>query len=125
MVIPAGRRFEPAGKTGLAQLTAAMMAEASEKSSAEELSSRLDMLGSTVSFSAGLYGTVVSATSLEKNLPPQTLAIMEERLFTPAFDPVDFERVKQQALEGVIYEHQRPSWLAGRQPERFVPWYEL
>jgi len=113
MVIPAGRRFEPAGKTGLAQLTAAMMAEASEKSSAEELSSRLDMLGSTVSFSAGLYGTVVSATSLEKNLP-QTLAIMEERLFTPAFDPVDFERVKQQALEGVIYEHQRPSWLAGQ-----------
>ncbi|GAB3523738.1 insulinase family protein [Photobacterium alginatilyticum] len=113
MVIPAGRRFEPAGKTGLAQLTASMMGEASTKSSAEELSSRLDSLGSTVSFSAGLYGTVVSVTSLEKNLP-QTLAIMEERLFNPAFDPVDFERVKQQALEGVVYEHQRPSWLAGQ-----------
>ncbi|OLQ78480.1 peptidase M16 [Photobacterium proteolyticum] len=113
MVIPAGRRFEPAGKTGLAQLTASMMGEASTKSSAEELSSRLDSLGSTVSFSAGLYGTVVSVTSLEKNLP-QTLAIMEERLFSPAFDPADFERLKQQALEGVVYEHQRPSWLAGQ-----------
>ena len=32
MVIPAGRRFEPAGKTGLAQLTASMMGEASTKS---------------------------------------------------------------------------------------------
>lgn len=113
MVIPAGRRFEPAGKTGLAQLTASMMGEASTKSSAEQLSSRLDSLGSTVSFSAGLYGTVVSVTSLEKNLP-QTLAIMEERLFSPAFDPADFERLKQQALEGVVYEHQRPSWLAGQ-----------
>ncbi|MCW8330622.1 insulinase family protein [Photobacterium sp. SDRW27] len=113
MVIPAGRRFEPAGKTGLAKLTATMMLEATEKSTAEELSSRLDMLGSTVGFSAGLYGTVVSVTSLEKNLP-QTLAVLEERLFHPAFKQGDFDRVKQQALEGIIYEHQRPAWLAGQ-----------
>jgi len=113
MVIPAGRRFEPAGKNGLAKLTATMMLAATEKSTAEELSSRLDMLGSTVSFSAGLYGTVVSVTSLEKNLP-QTLAVMEERLFQPAFNQDDFDRVKQQALEGIIYEHQRTSWLAGQ-----------
>lgn len=113
LVVPAGRRFEPEGKAGLAKLTASMMAEASEQSTVEALSSRLDMLGSTVGFSAGLYGTVVTVTSLEMNLP-ETLAILEERLFHPAFNPVDFARVKQQALEGVIYEHQRPTWLAGQ-----------
>ncbi|WEM42781.1 pitrilysin family protein [Photobacterium sp. DA100] len=113
MVVPAGRRFEPEGKAGLAKLTASMMAEASEASTVEELSSRLDRLGSTVSFSAGKYGTVVSVTSLTKYLP-ETLDILKERLFQPAFDPADFARVKQQALEGIIYEHQRPAWLAGQ-----------
>ncbi|AJR07571.1 insulinase family protein [Photobacterium gaetbulicola] len=113
MVVPAGRRFEPEGKAGLAKLTASMMAEASEASTVEELSSRLDRLGSTVSFSAGKYGTVVSVTSLTKFLP-ETLEIMQERLFHPAFNQADFDRVKQQALEGIIYEHQRPAWLAGQ-----------
>ncbi|MGF1703339.1 insulinase family protein [Photobacterium makurazakiensis] len=113
MVLPAGRRFEPENKTGLAKLTASMMAEATKKSTVEELSSRLDMLGSTVNFSAGLYSTVVSVTTLEKNLQ-ETLTILEERLFYPAFAQADFDRVKQQALEGIVYEHQRPAWLAGQ-----------
>ncbi|UTV28212.1 M16 family metallopeptidase [Photobacterium atrarenae] len=113
MMVPAGRRFEPAGKAGLASLTAAMMNEASQKSSVEELSSRLDRLGSTIHFDAGLYGTVVSVSSLKKNLA-ETLTILEERLFAPAFNPDDFARVKQQALEGIVYEHQKPSWLAGQ-----------
>lgn len=113
MVLPAGRRFEPEGKNGLATLTATMMQEATRQSTAEELSSRLDRLGSTIGFSSGLYGTVVSVTSLEKNLD-ETLAILEERLFSPAFNQADFDRVKKQALEGIVYEHQRPSWLAGQ-----------
>ena len=45
MVVPAGRRFEPEGKAGLAKMTASMMAEASQKSTVEELSSRLGSLG--------------------------------------------------------------------------------
>ncbi|MFZ6043639.1 insulinase family protein, partial [Vibrio natriegens] len=57
LVVPAGRRFEPAGKDGLARLTASMMEEASQKSTAEALSSRLDTLGSTIGFTAGQYGT--------------------------------------------------------------------
>ncbi|WP_064602106.1 M16 family metallopeptidase [Photobacterium sp. J15] len=113
MLIPAGRRFEPEGKMGLAKLTASMMMEATKNSSAEEIASRLDNLGSSIGFNAGLYGTVVSVTTLEKNLT-ETLAILEERLFAPAFTEADFERIKKQALEGVIYEHQRPGWLASQ-----------
>ncbi|UXI01778.1 M16 family metallopeptidase [Photobacterium sp. TY1-4] len=113
MMIPAGRRFEAAGKTGLASLTAAMMNEASQKSTVEALSSRLDRLGSSIHFDAGLYGTIVSVSSLKKNLA-ETLALLEERLFYPAFNPDDFARLKQQALEGLVYEHQKPSWLAGQ-----------
>ncbi|MDO6708711.1 pitrilysin family protein [Photobacterium sp. 1_MG-2023] len=113
LVLPAGRRYEPAGKDGLAELTAAMMAEDSLRSSSEELVSRLDTLGSSISWNPGMYGTVVSVASLKENLP-ETLAILQERLFEPAFTEEDFTRIKQQALEGLVYDHQRPSWLASQ-----------
>ncbi|MGB7995790.1 MAG: pitrilysin family protein [Photobacterium halotolerans] len=113
LVLPAGRRYEPVGKEGLAELTAAMLAEDSKRHSSEDLVSRLDTLGSTVTFSSGMYGTVVSVTTLKKHLN-ETLAIMQERLFEPAFNEEDFTRVKQQALEGLVYDHQRPSWLVSQ-----------
>ncbi|MFA0070250.1 M16 family metallopeptidase, partial [Vibrio breoganii] len=32
----------------------------------------------------------------------------------PKFDEQDFERVKKQMLEGVVYQHQQPSWMASQ-----------
>lgn len=57
--------------------------------------------------------TNISVSSLEKNLEP-TLKIVEEMLLSPAFKQEDFDRVKMQALEGLVYEHQNPSWMASQ-----------
>lgn len=111
--LPAGERYAAKGKEGIANLTAAMMQEGTLESSLEELQARLDRLGSSVAINAGNYTTTVSLASLEKNLP-QTLAIVEEVLFKPRFNAQDFERVKQQMLEGLVYQHQQPSWLASQ-----------
>ncbi|MBA5764579.1 insulinase family protein [Vibrio sp. 404] len=110
---PAGERYAPKGKEGIANLTAAMMQEGTLHSSLEELQARLDKLGSSVAINAGNYTTTISLASLEKNLP-QTLAIVDEVLFKPRFDEQDFDRVKQQMLEGLVYQHQQPSWLASQ-----------
>lgn len=90
-----------------------MMEEGSTKRTVEELQATLDKLGSSVSISAGSYTTDISVSTLEKNLP-QTLAIVQEVLFEPKFDEQDFERVKKQMLEGVVYQHQQPSWMASQ-----------
>lgn len=111
--LPAGERYVAKGQEGLANLTAAMMEEGSTQRSVEELQATLDKLGSSVSISAGSYTTDISVSSLEKNLA-QTLAIVEEVLFSPKFDEQDFERVKRQMLEGVVYQHQQPSWMASQ-----------
>ncbi|MFA0520362.1 insulinase family protein, partial [Vibrio sp. 10N.222.55.E8] len=87
--------------------TASMMEEGSTKRTVEELQATLDKLGSSVSISAGSYTTDISISTLDKNLP-QTLAIVQEVLFEPKFDEQDFERVKQQMLEGIVYQHQQP-----------------
>ncbi len=111
--LPAGERYVEEGKEGLASLTAAMMQEGTLDSSVEQLQAKLDKLGSVISVNAENYTTTISISSLKKNLA-ETLSIAEEILFTPAFKPSDFARNKKQMLEGVVYQHQKPGWLASQ-----------
>ncbi|WP_261815944.1 M16 family metallopeptidase [Vibrio gallicus] len=111
--MPAGNRYASKGKEGIASLTASVVAEGSERLSSEKLQAELDKLGSSVSLDAGQYRTTVTISSLSKNFAT-TLALVEESLFTPKFDKQDFQRAKRQMLEGLIYEHQTPSWLASQ-----------
>lgn len=110
---PAGNRYVPSGKEGLAGLTAAMLQEGTTEHTSEQLQQELDKLGSSVSFSSGGYQSSIVITSLTKNLDA-TLKIADEMLFKPAFNPQDFERVKNQTIQGLIYSHQQPSWLASQ-----------
>ncbi|MDQ7077914.1 MAG: pitrilysin family protein [Robiginitomaculum sp.] len=98
--IPAGHKIDPVEKVGLATLTAAMMNEATTKSTNEELSNRLQKLGSSIDFFAGDDYSVLSIRSLTDNLD-ETLAIAAEKLFEPKFDPADFARVQAQTIQGI------------------------
>ncbi|MBD1555378.1 insulinase family protein [Vibrio sp. S9_S30] len=111
--LPAGNRYVAEGQEGLAGLTATMMTEGTLKRSAKEIQTELDRLGSYVSFDVGAYSTSISVSVLEKNLS-ETLALVEEMILEPAFRESDFERIKQQAIQGLVYEHQKPSWLASQ-----------
>lgn len=113
IAIPAGNRYVVRGKEGLAELTAAMMEEGTTERSAEDIQKELDKLGSSISFNTGTYTTTISIASLTKNID-QTLAIVNDMLFSPAFKEADFERLQKQAVEGLVYEHQKPSWLASQ-----------
>ncbi|MGO4891906.1 M16 family metallopeptidase [Flavobacterium sp. W21_SRS_FM6] len=98
--IPAGQTHEPLDKLGLAALTAAMMEEATQKSSAEALSNELQKLGSSVDFSVNDEHTTMSVRSLTKNLD-STLAIALEKLTFPKFEQDDFARLQKQQIEGL------------------------
>ena len=79
----------------------------------ETIQAQLDQLGSTISVNANEYSTSIVISSLKKNVPA-TLDVVEEVLFHPAFKESDFERLKKQMLEGLVYQHQKPSWLASQ-----------
>jgi len=102
--ITAGQRDEPLDKLGLAALTAAMMNEATKLSTTEDLSNRLQKLGSSIRFAADNQRTTMSVRSLSKNLDA-TLGIAAEKLLQPKFDSDDFERVKSQTLQSI--EHNK------------------
>lgn len=111
--LPAGERYVPRGQEGLANLTASLLEEGTQSQSAESIQAKLDTLGSSVSVNAGAYSTSIVVSSLKKNLTP-TLAIVEEMLFKPRFAKEDFSRIKKQMLEGIVYQHQQPQWLASQ-----------
>jgi len=95
-----GQRDEPLEKLGLAAMTAAMMNEATMKSSNEDLSNRLQKLGSTIRFGINNNSTAMTIRSLSENLDA-TLSIAAEKLLEPKFDADDFKRVQAQTLQAI------------------------
>lgn len=114
-----GRRVESLEKQGIAKLTAAMMNQSSELHSSAELNDQLQSLGSSINFTAGLYGTTISVNSLSKNLST-TLAILEEKLFKPGFVEADFTRIKAQSRQASLQNQQRVGWLGQLATQRIL-----
>ena len=111
--IPAGHYYETAENSGVANLTAQMLNEATLERSAEEISKALALLGSTVSISSNDKYLSVNINTLSKNLD-QTLAIAIEKLQKPAFKAADFERVKQNSIQGIINNKKNANYLSRR-----------
>ncbi len=107
----AGHRFEPKDKSGLAELTAAMLEQSSLKTSAEELENKLDRLGSSVNIFSGEEDFNISIQSTKANLKA-TLKIVEENMFEPKFDKEEFEIEKKQQLDGITQSQTNASTMA-------------
>ena len=96
-----GQTHEGLDKLGLAANLAQYLNDAgTTESSAEDLSNRLDKLGSSVSFGGGETYTTLFIRSLTKNLD-ETVAIAFEKLMKPSFNEDDFSRLKAQTIEGI------------------------
>ncbi len=109
--IRAGHRFEDAAKSGIANLTADLLGESTENFTGEEIANKLEVLGSNIDIYAGNEEIVVSVSSLKKNLD-KTLELVEEKLLKPKFSMEDFNRLKQQQMEGIANQATQPTVIA-------------
>ena len=98
--IEGGVLLDPVEKAGLASLTASLMNEGTTIHTKEQLSNELAILGSNISIGAGGRNTNIRLNSLVKNLD-ETLALMTEMMFKPEFAQADFDRVKNQLIQGL------------------------
>jgi zinc protease len=117
--IEAGHRFEDKSRAGIASLTAAMMNEGTEKYTAEEISQKLDRLGSSVQVFGGNEKIVVYISSLTKNLD-STLAIANEIILHPRFDAKDFARLQKQRLESIASQSTQATTIANNVFARLI-----
>ncbi len=100
-------------KAGIAQLTAALMNEATQRYTTEELNTKLEKLGSNINIQATTENITVSVESQVKNLD-STLALVEEKLFRPKFSTEDFNRLKKQQLELIGNQSTQPVVIANK-----------
>ncbi|GAB3316192.1 pitrilysin family protein [Larkinella ripae] len=100
-------------KAGIAQLTAALMNEATQNFSNEEINAKLEKLGSSIQIYATTEEIQVSVSSLTKNLDA-TLALVEEKMFRPKFAQQDFDRLKKQQIELIANQSTQPVVIANK-----------
>ena len=108
-----GPLLDPINKAGLASLTASLMEQGTTNYSKEELSDALAKLGSDISVGASGRNTYIQVTSLTKNLDA-TINLMLDVMFNPAFKQADFDRVKNQLLQGLQQSLKDPNSIAAR-----------
>lgn len=117
--IEAGHRFENKMKAGIASLTANMLNEGTVMFSSEEISEKLDRLGSSVSVASSTENISVYISSLSKNLD-STLAIAKDILLNPRFNEADFNRVKKQRLEAIANQATQATTIANNVYSRLL-----
>jgi zinc protease len=117
--IPLGLYDETPAQVGISQLLAALLDEGTLLKSTEQMSLALEKLGSSISFSAGDEYLEVSVQSLSKNLP-QTLELLMEKLLLPGFNPQDFERLRQQTLQGIQHAEKDAGFMASRAVQQLM-----
>ena len=111
VVVRQGAGSLPAGKSGLAALTARMLTEGTERRSSLALAEASESLGSTLSADAGRDESHVELATLTADVP-RGLELLAEVVYRPAFRDADFTRVKAEWLDGLRAERQEPSRLA-------------
>jgi zinc protease len=106
-------------KSGLASLTAAMMEESTENYTAEQFSSEMSKIGSSISFSAARDYTMVFVTCQKKNLD-RTLQLLEEKLLRPKFTSDAFRLNQKQLAEQINSMRVQAGDLAGKAYARLL-----
>jgi len=87
-------------KLGVAELTADLLNEGTKNFTTEQISSQLDVLGSSINFVANKSNTTIRVNCLKKNLDA-TMKILEEKLLNPGFRDEDFKLAKKQYKESI------------------------
>ena len=113
MLTPVGSGDDPAGKSGLARLTATLLDNGTRTKTNSELTEELDALGASLGTAASADNTTLALTVLSRNLKP-ALGIIGQVLTAPRFDPKDFDLERGLQLDEIRKGPDSPQWLAQR-----------
>src|SRR5258707_15138032 len=103
----AGTRRDPAGKEGLAELTARCLSQGTKELTAPEFNQKVDFMGSSVSASAGRDYATGSMTSLKK-YQTDTLKLLAGILTEPGLRDADIEPKRAVKFAEIKAEEEQP-----------------
>ena len=111
LVVLSGTAADPAGKFGIASLTAAMLEEGAGSRSALEVADAVDYLGADLS-----AGAATDSLAIRLHVPVARLAdalpLMADVALRPTFPKDELERQRQQRLTNIIQARDEPGTIA-------------
>jgi zinc protease len=110
-VVDAGAVTDPAGRDGLAMLTARALTEGTASLDAVAFTERVERLGTGVDAGADWDATVVTMTALTERFA-DAFALFAEVLTQPAFPAREVERLKGERLAELLQLRAEPRGLA-------------
>jgi zinc protease len=119
LMTSAGTVKDPQGMPGVAEMTANMLTQGTEKRSAKEIAEAIDFIGGSLEASAGTDATNVSLDVVKKDLATG-LDLMSDVVLHPAFRAEELERQRQQLLSSLTVQYSDPDFLASAAFSRVV-----
>lgn len=121
MVVLSGGLSDPADYHGLAQFTAALLREGTQKRTSKEIAEQVDTIGATLTANAGLstFTSVVTTSGLVDNFD-QALDIFADVIRNPKFAQDEIEKYKQRTLAQFQFQRSIPQFLAAERFQRAI-----
>lgn len=115
----AGSADEPAGKAGLAAMTAALLTQGTATRTAPQIATEIEQLGASLGAGAGPDFSNVYANA-PANVFPQAVALMADLVRNPAFAAEELERQRDQTLDGLRVSLATPGPVAAQAAARVI-----
>ncbi len=106
-----GHLLEDPDRIGVAHLLAQTMTEGTAHRTPAELEQAIDLLGATIRVSSGPETFVIGGSALARNFGA-TMALLEEVLLEPRYDPEAFELVQQRVITSLGQRSANPNAIA-------------
>jgi zinc protease len=107
----AGSRRDPAGKEGLAALTAESMIEGTKTLSAADFNEKVDFMGNSIAISPSRDYSIAAFTSLKK-YQGDTLALLAQILQDPGLRDADIQRKQAEQIAEIKSSEEEPGYTA-------------
>ncbi len=112
LIVTSGSADDPAGKYGVASMTAAMLENGAGSRSALDIADAIDFLGASLETTSGSDVTAVRLHTPVARLT-DALPIMADVALRPAFPKDELERLRQDRLTSIIQARKDPGSIAG------------
>ena len=110
---PAGHRYDPAGKEGLADMVAGLLTKGAGTRGAEQVAAAIEGVGGSIGASAGPDFLTVRADALTPNAA-LAFGLMADAVIRPVFAESEVSLLRTQTLSGLQLELSQPASLASR-----------
>lgn len=110
VVMSAGAAHDPAGKPGVAAMTADLLTQGTKTRSAQEIAEAIDFVGGSLGASTDSDAAYASVTVVKKDLATG-LTLLADIVMNPAFQQEELERRRQQALSNFQVNYSDADYL--------------